>query len=282
MKADRKYLVVLLLAMFGVLAVTGAQRGTSPSSPGVLLAAPHEEDEREAKEREDQKGEWPEYRVIGLEHQPAPEAMETLQQLFKSEVFGEIRGILAFAVNRPANAIVIVGPEHAVDLLEGMLRELDELAAEHRERTQHREAEHRERMQHEHAERRERMEREEAARHEMEEREHGERREHGEGPGRRIERLRDLLQSPQLRKKHPDLRRRLMGPRDGDRSRPGQEERRRYMEQMRQMREQTERFFREYGRPRVQDHGSKPRVFEGPSFRFEFRPEIDRPKVKRL
>ena len=258
MKADRKYLAVLVLALFGVLAITGAQIWPSSGSSGVLLAAPHEENEREAEERKDQEGEWPEYRVIGLEHLPAPEAMETLQQLFKSEVFNEIRGILAFAVNRPANAIVIVGPQRAVDLLEGMLQELDELAGEHRDRMKDREADHRERMQHEHAERREHMEREEAEHHEMEERER-ERGEHRE----RMER------EEAERREH------------GDRSRPGEEERRRHMEHMRQMRERMEHFFREYGRPRREDRRG-PRVFERPGFRFEFRPEIDRPKVRRL
>ena len=123
--------------------------------------------------------------------------------------------------------------------------------------------------------------REETERPEMEERERGERRKREGDRDRRMERLRDLLESPRLRKKHPDLWQRPMGPRDGDRSRPGEEERRRHMEQMRQMREQMEHFFREYGRPRREDRRG-PRVFEGPGFRFQFRPETDRPKVKRL
>ena len=210
MKADPKYLVVLLLAMFGVLAITGDQRGASPSGPGVLLAAPQEEDEQEAEQGKGQEGEGPEFRVIGLEHQPAQEAMETLEELFESDLFDKARDKVAFAVNEPANAIVVVGPERAVDLLEDMLRELDELTAKHRERMKDRQAERRE-------------------------------------MGKRKERR----------------GREQMG------------------EQMRKMREQMERFFREYDRPREHDRRGS-RLFEGPGFRFEFHPDIERPKIKKL
>jgi len=244
MKADRKYLVVLVLAMFGVLAVTGAQMWPSPSGTGILLAAPHDDDrDEDEEEAEDREGEGPEFRVIGLEHQPAQKAMETIEQLFESDLFDAVRDKLALAVNEPANAIVVVGPERAVDLLEGMLRELDELTAEHHERMKDREAEHRERMRHEHAERRE-----------MEERERAQRRERGQDRPRGMEEHR------------PELR---------------QENLRRYMEQMRKMREQMEHFFREYDRPREHDRrGSS--FFERPGFRFEFHPDTKRPTVKKL
>ena len=288
MKADRKYLAVLVLALFGVLAITGAHRGASPSSSGVLLAAPHEDDQEEAEDPEGEEGEGPELRVIGLEHQPAPAAMETLQQLFKSDLFDEVRGKLAVAPNGPANAIVVVGPERAVDLIEGMLRELDELAAQHGDRMRDREAEHRERMQHENAERREPLEREEAERREPLERGRDEDRRHREFPEdeeSRRERAEDLRrQSEKLRdeieRMYPVTPPRRLRPR-GDLPELPQKDLQRYMPQMRQMREQMEHFFREYGRPRGDDRPG-PRVFEGPSFRFEFRPEIDRPKVKRL
>jgi hypothetical protein len=268
---------MLALALLGIFVIAGAGLWPTAGRTGVCLAAPEEEGER----RRHEEGQGPQFRVIGLENQPAPEAMGTLHELFKSDLFDDVRSKLAIAPNGPANAIVVVGPERAVDLIEGMLRELDQLTGEHRERTRHREAEHRERMQREHAERRERMEHERAERREMEERERGERRERGEDHDRRIEQLRDLLKSPQLRKKHPDLWRLLMVPRDGDRPELPQENLRRHMEQMRKMREQMEHFFREYDRPREDDRrGSS--FFEGPGFRFESHPDTKRPKVKKL
>ena len=82
--------------------------------------------------------------VFPLRHIPAQSIMEVMEQLARAEPAREIIKQVPFAVNEPANALVVVGPPEVVEFFEQLVAGLDK-PSEFHERMRDREMEERHR-----------------------------------------------------------------------------------------------------------------------------------------
>ena len=141
----RRQVLVGLMAVAVVLAgvavgcaaekVKGKPAAPEPTSGRLIIT---EKDLREFKgEQKRPEGPPPKPLIIQFKHIPAESFLETLHQLGRHPRIGEILEQLPLALNRDANAVVILGPPEAAGYLAGIAKGLDQpnaFAAEQEER----------------------------------------------------------------------------------------------------------------------------------------------------